>query len=110
MQGGQPGAPGRNLLQRAGSEAIEELPYRVQFTAAAGRHSDDRNARRRRLGSGERCHLIQESLGQQRHQVGEFQPVYANINRPRGSGIVRPSSMRSFDPFACDDLDIRRSS
>ena len=36
MQGGQPGALGRNLLLRVGSKAIEDLPYRVQFTASAG--------------------------------------------------------------------------
>jgi 5-oxoprolinase (ATP-hydrolysing) len=36
LQGGEPGAAGRNSLERAGGEPAEELPYRVQFTAQAG--------------------------------------------------------------------------
>jgi 5-oxoprolinase (ATP-hydrolysing) len=36
MQGGNPGASGRNLLSRAGSSIIEELPSRLQIEVGPG--------------------------------------------------------------------------
>ncbi len=48
LAGGQPGALGRNTLQRADGTSTS-CPRQAQFQRPAGRRADDRNARRRRF-------------------------------------------------------------